>query len=235
MKPLSGSHDVTTKNENTPMRTKIRIFLIGSAYFLDKKLCEFNDKLKAAPVEYYGHLHAQGEKVEGERSQRSCIGIVLQDYSNGTGNNTVRVSANLSPEFFAYALSRVSLGVELFDFYEEKIFGDPDKEGKSMVTKVSIKRASVGQDGKPRNYPWCVIVENGRAIKEGTQTGGVHMKKGSYQKERSVFVNINDYDFFRLMQQTTRYINAWELTNGPKKIREAMQIMEQQRASERNN
>ena len=204
-------------------------------YMTNKKLCEFNDKLKAAPVEYYGHLHAQGEKVEGERSQRSCIGIVLQDYSNGTGNNTVRVSANLSPEFFAYALSRVALGVELFEFYEEKIFGDADKEGKSMVTKVSIKRASVGQDGKPRNYPWCVIVENGRAIKEGTQTGGVHMKKGSYQKERSVFVNINDYDFFRLMQQTTRYINAWELTNGPKKIREAMQIMEQQRTSERNN
>ena len=203
-------------------------------YMTNKKLCEFNDKLKAAPIEYYGHLHAQGEKVEGERSQRSCIGIVLQDYSNGTGNKTVRVSANLSPEFFAYALSRVSLGVELFEFYEEKIFGDPDKEGKSMVTKVSVKRASVGQDGKPRNYPWCVIVENGRAIKEGTQTGGVHMKKGSYQKERSVFVNINDYDFFRLMQQTTRYINVWELTNGPKKIREAMQIMEQQRTSERN-
>ena len=215
--------------DNNRIQTQIAI------YMTNKKLCEFNDKLKAAPVEYYGHLHAQGEKVEGERSQRSCIGIVLQDYSNGTGNNTVRVSANLSPEFFAYALSRVSLGVELFEFYEEKIFGDPDKEGKSMVTKVSIKRASVGQDGKPRNYPWCVIVENGRAIKEGTQTGGVHMKKGSYQKERSVFVNINDYDFFRLMQQTTRYINAWELTNGPKKIREAMQIMEQQRASERNN
>ena len=204
-------------------------------YMTNKKLCEFNDKLKAAPVEYYGHLHAQGEKVEGERSQRSCIGIVLQDYSNGTGNKTVRVSANLAPEFFVYALSRVSLGVELFEFYEEKIFGDPDKEGKSMVTKVSIKRASVGPDGKKRNYPWCVIVENGRAVKEGTQTGGVHMKKGSYQKERQVFVNINDYDFFRLMQQTTRYINAWELTNGPKKIREAMQIMEQQRASEQNN
>jgi len=186
-------------------------------------------------VEYYGHLHAQGEKTDNGRSARSCIGIVLQDYSNGTGNKTVRVSANLSPEFFAYALSRVSLGVELFDFYEEKIFGEPDANGLSMVTKVSVKRASVGQDGKPRNYPWCVIVENGRAVKEGTQTGGIHMKKGSYQKERSVFVNINDYDFFRLMQQTTRYINAWELTMGPKRIRDAMQQMEQQRSAERNN
>ena len=100
---------------------------------------------------------------------------------------------------------------------------------------MSIKRASVGPDGKPRNYPWFISVENGRAIKEGTQTGGVHMKKGSYQKERSVFVNINDYDFFRLMQQTTRYINAWELTMGPKRIRDAMQQMEQQRSAERNN
>jgi len=215
--------------EDNRIQTQIAI------YMTNKKLCEFNDKLKAAPVEYYGHLHAQGEKTDNGRSARSCIGIVLQDYSNGTGNKTVRVSANLSPEFFAYALSRVSLGVELFDFYEEKIFGEPDANGLSMVTKVSVKRASVGQDGKPRNYPWCVIVENGRAVKEGTQTGGIHMKKGSYQKERSVFVNINDYDFFRLMQQTTRYINAWELTMGPKRIRDAMQQMEQQRSAERNN
>ena len=156
------------------------------------------------------------------------IGLVLQDYSKGTGNNTVRVTANLAPEFFAYALSRVSLGVEFFDFYEEKIFGEPDQQGKSAVTKVSIKRASVGKDGKPRNYPWCVMVENGRAVKESTQTGGIHMKKGSYQMERSVFVNINDYDFFRLMQQTTRYIQAWELTMGPKRIREALKQMEPQ-------
>ena len=97
-----------------------------------------------------------------------------------------------------------------------------------MVTKVSVKRASVGKDGKPRNYPWCVMVENGRAIKESTQTGGIHMKKGSYQMERSVFVNINDYDFFRLMQQTVRYINAWELTMAPKRIRDAMKLMEPQ-------
>lgn len=198
-----------------------------SIYMTNKKLCEFNDKLKLAPVEYYGHLHAQGEKV-GNSRQRSCIGMVLQDYSNGTGDKTVRVTANLSPEFFAYALSRVSIGVEKFEYTEEKIFGNPDDQGLSMVTKVSIKRASVGADGKPRNYPWCIQVENGRAVKEATALGGVHIKKGSYKKGRSVFVNINDYDFFRLMQQTKRYIEAWELTNGPKRIREAQQIMSAQ-------
>lgn len=33
-------------------------------YMTDKKLCEFNDKLKLAPVDYYAHVHAQGEKQE---------------------------------------------------------------------------------------------------------------------------------------------------------------------------
>lgn len=200
-------------------------------YMTNKKLCEFNDKLKLAPVEYYGHLHAQGEKMGDGSRQRSCIGMVLQDYSNGTGDKTVRVSANLSPEFFAYALSRVSIGVDKFEYAEDKIFGKPDDQGLSMVTKVSIKRASVGADGKPRNYPWCIQVENGRAVKETTSLGGVHIKKGSYQKGRSVFVNINDYDFFRLMQQTSRYIEVWELTNGPKRIREAQQILAAQRSA----
>lgn len=202
-----------------------------AVYKTNKKLCEFNDKLKVAPVEYYGHIHAQGEKV-GQSRSRSCIGIVLQDYSKGTGSSTVRVTANLSPEFFAYALSRVSIGVEAFEFVEEKIFGEPDEKGMSKVTKVSIKRASFGTDGNPRNYPWCVLIENGRAIKESTQTGGIHAKKGSYQKDNLVFVNINDYDFFKLMQQTSRYINAWELTYGPKQVREAARIIAEQNAAQ---
>ena len=112
-------------------------------YMTNKKLVEFNDKLKPAPIEYYAHIHAQGEKVGDGSRPRSCIGMVLQDYSNGTGEKTVRVMANLSPEFFRYALSRVQLGVEHFEFMEDKIFGKPDENGMSYVTKVSIKRASV--------------------------------------------------------------------------------------------
>ena len=75
------------------------------------------------------------------------------------------------------------------------------------------------------------MVENGKGIKENTQTGGVHMKKGSYKKERGVFVNINDYDFFCLMHQVCQFISAWELSYGPKMIREAKQQMEAQRSA----
>ena len=124
-------------------------------YMTNKKLCEFTDKLKPAPIEYYAHMHAQGEEQADGIRAYSCIGVVLQDYSNGTGDKTVRVTANLSPGFFPFVLSRMQNDLDRFDFTEDKIFGEPDEHGLSTVTKLSVKRASVGNDGKPRNYPWC--------------------------------------------------------------------------------
>lgn len=61
------------------------------------------------------------------------------------------------------------------------------------------------------------------------------MKKGSYVKSNMVFVNINDYDFFCLMVKTCGFIETWELTNAPKQIREARQIMAQEQAAQANS
>ena len=119
-------------------------------YMTNKKLCEFTDKLKPAPVEYYAHMHAQGEEQSDGFRAYSCIGVVLQDYSNGTGDKTVRVTANLSP---------------------------------------------------------------------------------GYKKQRSVYVNINDLDFFNLVYRTARFIESWELTFGPKLIRDARKLLDDQRAA----
>lgn len=42
-------------------------------YMTNKKLCEFTDKLKPAPVEYYAHMHAQGEEQsDGFRAYRTA-------------------------------------------------------------------------------------------------------------------------------------------------------------------
>ena len=163
-------------------------------YMTNKKLCEFTDKLKPAPIEYYAHMHAQGEEQADGIRAYSCIGVVLQDYSNGTGDKTVRVTANLSPGFFPFVLSRMQNNLDRFDFTEDKIFGEPDEHGLSTVTKLSVK-------------------------------------PGTYQKQRSVFVNINDLDFFNLVYRTTRFIESWELTYGPKLIRDARKLLSEQRAA----
>mgnify|MGYP003197061304 CR=1 FL=1 len=71
-------------------------------YMTNKKLCEFTDKLKPAPIEYYAHMHAQGEEQADGIRAYSCICVVLQDYSNGTGDKTQRISPlDFSPSFSA--------------------------------------------------------------------------------------------------------------------------------------
>ena len=54
---------------------------------------------------------------------------------------------------------------------------------------------------------------------------------GYLQKQRSVYVNINDLDFFNLVYRTTRFIESWELTYGPKLIRDARKLLSEQRAA----
>ena len=200
-------------------------------YMTNKKLCEFTDKLKPAPVEYYAHMHAQGEGAVGR-----VPGLLLHWASCCRITPTVKAirpseSRPICLPLFPFVLSRMQNDLDRFDFTEEKIFGDPDENGLSTVTKLSIKRASVGNDGKRRNYPWCIIVENGRAVKEKTPTGGTHIKSGTYKKQRSVYVNINDLDFFNIVYRTARFIESWELTFGPKLIRDARKLLDDQRAA----
>ena len=45
----------------------------------------------------YAELHGHAD-VDGNGKVYSNIGVVLYDYSNGTGNNTVKVYVNVTPE-----------------------------------------------------------------------------------------------------------------------------------------
>ena len=73
-------------------------------YMTNKKLCEFTDKLKPAPIEYYAHMHAQGEEQADGIRAYSCIGVVLQDYSNGLATRPF-VSQRISPLDFSPSFS----------------------------------------------------------------------------------------------------------------------------------
>lgn len=196
-----------------------------SVYKTDKKLIEFIDKLKPAPYDHYAHIHSLGDKDEDGVRQISCIGMILQDYSKGTGDNTIRVTANISPDEAEYMLIQVTNGVSEFEFKQEKIFGEPDESGKSKVTKLRVVRASKGKDGKPRNFPWYVEIANGTGEKAKKENGGIFIKGNSYKEEEKVYVNINDLDFFKLLSRVSSYVRAWEATIAPMVITEGKQAI----------
>ena len=192
-----------------------------AVYKTDKKLVELVDKLNPAPLELYAHIHAHGDDAEDGRRVYSNIGVVLQDYSSGTGTNTKRATANLLPDEALYIFSRVQNGVETFEFHTDKIFGQPDKDGRSQVTKLTVKRANIGSDGKTRRFPWYIEIENGTGIPAKTQIGGTYCQPGSFVSAVKLFANLNDLDFFKLFCRASQYITAWELANAPALIRQA--------------
>lgn len=189
-------------------------------YMTTKKLLEFNDKLRLPPLEYYAHVHANGDKNSAGRNVTSLIGITMLDYSNGKGVKTVAVEANITPDELMFILMNIRKGTASFETKQEKIFGEPDKDGKCQVTKLSITRSP------NMNYPWCIEIENGKAVKEkNAQTGGSYIKSGTYTRDANVKLNLNDYDLYKQLWRVEQYINIWGLTYVPQRIRQAKEVM----------
>lgn len=175
----------------------------------DKALLELWDSLKPASELFPAHIHASGERTEA--GERSLIRLNMLDYSSGTGENTVSVYANISPEETKYIYSALFCHLRDFSFPQDKIFGEPDENGYSIVTKLQIVRYDVDQKGNKRNYPWYVEIQNGAGIAVRNVNGGRYCKKDSYICQRKVKMFLSDKDMFVLFCRADSYIRAFEL------------------------
>lgn len=185
-----------------------------AVYKTNKKLIEFKDKLRYSSILRYAHIHSYGEKDDKGRNVNSNIGILLQDYSNGTGSNTIKVEFNISPRDIKFIFCILKNGQVDFELKQDKISPITSANGKNFVSKLIIKRANVGPDGKIRNYPWTIYVENGYAVAAKADTGGTYIKPNSYVKEKSVYININDLNLFELLDGVNTFIEVWEKRYG---------------------
>ncbi len=200
-----------------------------SRYMTDKKLVETLANLNVAPPQKFARLHAKGDVI-GDNRVYSVIKLNVQDYSKGTGENMVKANFNLLPSDIMYLFVNICKGIKDFKFEREKIFASDKND--ATVSKLSIIRSSTDSEGKARKYAWYIKVENGIGEAAKTTNGGTYCKKGSYNALSSVYINLNDEDFFKLMYDTKKFIDIWELTNCPALIRTGMQMYECQRTEE---
>ena len=152
----------------------------------DKTLLELWDSLKPASELFPAHIHAAGEK-------------------------TVSVYANISPEEARYVYSALFCHLPDFAFSQDKIFGEPDEKGYSIVTKLQIARYDVDQKGNKRNYPWYVEIQNGAGVAVRNANGGRYCKKDSYVCHRKVRMFLSDRDMFVMFCRADSYIRAFEM------------------------
>lgn len=204
-----------------------------AVYKNSKTLLEFQDKLKVAPVTSYAHIHASGEKGADGRRIHSLIGILMKDYSKGTGDKAVTVCANISPKEAKFILSRLTAGFQEYTFQQDKIFGDKDEKGYAKVSKVRIIRATKDSKGAVRKLPWYVEVENGRGIPQQNANGGTYMKPYSFVSTGKVYANLSDLDLFNLLSSVSSYIDCWEHAIAPSLITKAKNVMAARQAEQK--
>lgn len=192
-----------------------------AVYKNSRTLLEFQDKLKVAPITSYAHIHAGGETGADGRRTHSLIGILMKDYSKGTGDKAVTVCANISPKEAKFILSRLTAGFSEYSFQQDKIFGDKDEQGYAKVSKVRIIRATKDSKGTARKLPWYVEVENGKGVPQKNANGGTYMKPNSFVSTGKVYANLSDLDLFDLLSSVSSYIDCWEHAIAPALITKA--------------
>ena len=184
-----------------------------AVYKTDKALLELVDSLKPAGTAYPAHIHASGEEDE---EGYSLIRLQMVDYSAGTGQKSVSVYANISPDEALYLYSRVFSGVQTFSMFRQKIFGEVKKEGNikkeeyANVTKLMVSRYETDSAGKKRAYPWSVQIQNGIGIKGKNSNGGTYCKKDSFVSDGAAEIFLTDADMFHMFSRAEAWIRAFE-------------------------
>jgi len=197
-----------------------------AVYKTNKKLLEFKDKLQFGNPLKYAHIHSFGEKDINGRNIVSNIGVLIQDYSNGTGDKMIKAEVNVSPEDIQFIFNRLCIGQVDFEFNQEKISPKVEADGKSFVSKIIVKRAEKGPDGVVRKYPWYVLIENGKGIAVKGDSGGTYIKPKSYTSDKKIYININDRDLFKLLKRVNSYIDVWEKLYGSHLINQMLETKE---------
>lgn len=118
-------------------------------YKNDKVLVELRDKLKVASVANYAHIHATGEQTGNGTKRTSLIGILMKDYSKGTKDQAVTVTANVSPEEIRFLFSRLNAGFPAVDFKQEKIIRGSGQYWPFTGDKAADYPGGKRQPGKP--------------------------------------------------------------------------------------
>ena len=131
----------------------------------------------------------------------------LLDFSEG--KEKILVTHNLDIKDIFYLVNNVRRSA-FPEFSSTKIFGEPNERGMSIVTSISIKRQDVDKSGKPRNFPWTIIIQNGFGKRVKSQTGGYYMKGGSYVEDKRAYINLSDMDFLYQLHQVNDYIMSYK-------------------------
>ena len=192
-----------------------QIFVIKN----NKSLIELIDRLEHTEPEFAAKIHA-GSTNKSSEHKYSLLKIQMLDYSKKDGNDTIFVSANISPSTLIYLLLLYEVGKTKgkIQYSEQKIMPGKSSDGNSSskVTNLKINRNTVNFKGETLRNPWSVEIEEGTGTRKQSQTGGYYVAQGTYKRLKSVRISMTDKDFFTFLKAGESRLNCFEKYWGTK-------------------
>lgn len=134
----------------------------------------------------------------------SKIKAILIDFSNGTGDARIEVSANMDVTWVKYVAKEILAGSEnnfSFEKINKHIVSD---DGRSPVSKMAIEYNS------NMKLKWSIAVENGTGIVQQNPNGGCSCKAGSYVCDAKVKVFMSEDNMKMMFGETLDAIRDFE-------------------------
>ena len=78
--------------------------------------------------------------------------------------------------------------------------------------------------------PWRIQIINGRGIKVQNRNGGSYMQSGSFQMDKSAFIQLTDMDLYLLLKRVDAYVTEWERCIAPPLITNGKEMLANQQA-----
>lgn len=145
-------------------------------------------------------------------SDESKITVVLQDYSNGVGDQSTMVRFNLTVKEFLVIRDSVNSRAEDTSF--AKIFAkesarkkDGPFKGLFPVKRLSLKYQEEYQ-GRKKDYPWTLIIENGYSGAVMHENGSSSIDKNTYKSDGRAFINVSMQDMSATVENLSRNIEV---------------------------
>lgn len=199
------------------------------------KFVDFRNALVPAFEQDYAMIHGCGGK---KHASRSCIKLFLTDYSAGTGDRAITVSANVGPEFIPYAFAVCEKNVgELpqnardFSYRQERVNAYRKRQdGFVFVSVLSFNRQGIRpQSGEVSRLPWSINIENFWARPKPQKNGTTAYDATTIDDKKSGFILLSDADMFRCLVRCNRFIELWELACGMPIIKKGLADKEAER------
>ena len=78
--------------------------------------------------------------------------------------------------------------------------------------------------------PWRIQIVNGRGIKVQNRNGGSYMQSGSFQMDKTAFIQLTDMDLYLLLKRVDAYVTEWEHCIAPPLITNGKEMLANQQA-----